>query len=571
MIFENLRFLILPTDLEARMNILGKLIVSNGGKLINSCVEIDDNTVVLINDSFVESENNTILQFEIFKREFGLDYDETIQIILEKKLSCVSTNCVSKWIKENRFALNNCPVIYGLSNKIDLSQDTSNDNSLCTSSRETQTESDTEESEGDDDANINIQSSIVKPSEKSQVTEKQMPISMKNNELLTKALEGLHRKYEAEGDKFRARGYKLAKASIQNCPFQIMSGQEAQERLENIGPSIAKKIQLILDTGLLPGLEESKDLESRLIYFKKCHSVGSYTAKRWNLLKFKTFNEVLEKAPNEVVDDWSILFGWSYFDDWDKPLLRSECEEHLRIVRKALKSISAKCEVELQGSYIREQETCGDIDLLFFMEDCDDTKEISSILEQLIIKLFEEGYIKCLLQLSATLYPYFKTIIEERYSKAKSKIPENVSHRFHYEKILKKYYLGVKLSRSQYRKFYDQKLNDQGVKLQDDDRYMSLNARNSISDPPCRRLDFFSCRWSELGAARIHYTGSKEFNRWIRMDATIKGYKLTQHGLFKDDVLIESFDERRIFEILNVKYLSRKDRAQGLWEQKKEE
>ncbi|KAK5781046.1 hypothetical protein RI543_001434 [Arxiozyma heterogenica] len=68
----------------------------------------------------------------------------------------------------------------------------------------------------------------------------------------------------------------------------------------------------------------------------------------------------------------------------------------------------------------------------------------------------------------------------------------------------------------------------------------------------CRRLDFFSCRWSELGAARLQWTGSAEFNRWIRLEAIKKGYKLTQHGLFYRGKMIESFDEERIFKLTNT-------------------
>lgn len=33
-----------------------------------------------------------------------------------------------------------------------------------------------------------------------------------------------------------------------------------------------------------------------------------------------------------------------------------------------------------------------------------------------------------------------------------------------------------------------------------------------------------------------------------------KGFKLTQHGLFRNNILLESFNERRIFELLNLKY-----------------
>ncbi|CAI4927156.1 CRE_HP_G0020910.mRNA.1.CDS.1 [Saccharomyces cerevisiae] len=57
------------------------------------------------------------------------------------------------------------------------------------------------------------------------------------------------------------------------------------------------------------------------------------------------------------------------------------------------------------------------------------------------------------------------------------------------------------------------------------------------------------------------------YNRWIRILAKQKGFKLTQHGLFRNNILLESFNERRIFELLNLKYAELEHRNIG-WEKK---
>lgn len=152
---------------------------------------------------------------------------------------------------------------------------------------------------------------------------------------------------------------------MENCDFNVRSGEEAHTKLRNIGPSIAKKIQVILDTGVLPGLNDSVGLEDKLKYFKNCYGIGSEIAKRWNLLNFESFCVAAKKDPEEFVSDWTILFGWSYYDDWLCKMSRNECFTHLKKVQKALRGIDPECQVELQGSYNRGYSKCGDIDLLF--------------------------------------------------------------------------------------------------------------------------------------------------------------------------------------------------------------
>ena len=64
----------------------------------------------------------------------------------------------------------------------------------------------------------------------------------------------------------------------------------------------------------------------------------------------------------------------------------------------------------------------------------------------------------------------------------------------------------------------------------------------------------------------MYFTGNDIFNRSIRLLASKKGMRLNQRGLYKDVMrgtqrvkvtegeLVEGRDERRIFEILGVKW-----------------
>ncbi|KAK3500618.1 hypothetical protein B0T13DRAFT_488075 [Neurospora crassa] len=77
---------------------------------------------------------------------------------------------------------------------------------------------------------------------------------------------------------------------------------------------------------------------------------------------------------------------------------------------------------------------------------------------------------------------------------------------------------------------------------------------------------------TEYGAALIYFTGNDIFNRSMRLLASKKGMRLNQRGLYKEVMrgrgrvkategqLVEGRDERRIFEILGVKWREPEER-----------
>lgn len=79
-----------------------------------------------------------------------------------------------------------------------------------------------------------------------------------------------------------------------------------------------------------------------------------------------------------------------------------------------------------------------------------------------------------------------------------------------------------------------------------------------------RRIDLLYVPWESLGAALIYFTGNDIFNRSMRLLASRKGWRLNQHGLYKDvmrgegrkkitdGTLIEGHSEMRIFDVLGV-------------------
>lgn len=85
----------------------------------------------------------------------------------------------------------------------------------------------------------------------------------------------------------------------------------------------------------------------------------------------------------------------------------------------------------------------------------------------------------------------------------------------------------------------------------------------SLENGKWRRVDILGVPNSELGAAFIYYTGNEMFNRMLRLRAQRMGMHLNERGLFNgaSEELLESRDEKRIFELLKVPWREPTDRV----------
>lgn len=545
-------FLFMPGADTSSLSFLRTLIEEHGGNNLGDVKELNPETIVLVNDSYVDS-NGDILHVQQFEREFGNGLVQALDRILELSLPCVKASSVVEWIKEQELTLQPDYMI----NINKFFEETSSQEQKDTyNSSENDTEFENDEhsikiaNNIADAVSINSNSSHTSNTSLVKDDDGLVQGGIEDNEKLIIALEKMAKKYDIKGDQYRAKSYNIAKYSVMRSPFKITSGTQANKHLAHIGPSIAYKIQKVLDTGTIPGLDEPDVYEAILEYFSRCHSVGTHTAKRWHLLGYRNFSEVLKNDAQAFSNEWQMLFGWSYYEDWSRRISRNESEAHLAFVQRFLSEIDTESRLELCGSYGRGSETCGDVDLMFYKKDCDDKQLISSIIEKLCLKLYHVGFIKCFLQLSPNLERIFMPQIRERFSNAG--LNWDNQRQFYTPTTLNTVYLGTQLP-STY-KFSEP--GDAGFKeLKAEDKFMSLCQNDTTNNNFNRRLDIFSCKWSELGSARIHWIGPKNYNRLIRVDAMKKGFKLTQHGLFKDDIKLESFDERRIFELLGIQYL----------------
>jgi DNA polymerase (family 10) len=202
---------------------------------------------------------------------------------------------------------------------------------------------------------------------------------MKNQEI-AEILRGISEYLSMEGDSFKARAYERVADNIEFIEASIADiyrngGQEALQKIEGVGISIAEKIGELIRTKKIKYYEElKKKTPVDLANLTKVEGLGPQKIKRlYKELKIKNVAD-LEKAARagkisklegfgEKSED-KILKGIEFLKGsgtrvilgYAVPIAR-EIEEHLKKLKEVEKVVIA-------GSIIRRKETIGDIDIL---------------------------------------------------------------------------------------------------------------------------------------------------------------------------------------------------------------
>jgi len=133
--------------------------------------------------------------------------------------------------------------------------------------------------------------------------------------------------------------------------------------LFGVGKKIAAKIEDFVATGTLRQLEERrKDPHLQAIrLFNTIYGVGPKTAKVWADKGLRTLDD-LRKKPDLLNAKQKI--GLKFVDDINERIPRKEVEDIFKFVRKFVLQEDKSLKVECCGSYRRECETSGDVDVL---------------------------------------------------------------------------------------------------------------------------------------------------------------------------------------------------------------
>ncbi|PFH55850.1 hypothetical protein XA68_17519 [Ophiocordyceps unilateralis] len=319
--------------------------------------------------------------------------------------------------------------------------------------------------------------------------------------------------YERIDDHWRCSSYRKAIGTLRRHHVKVRTAGEAIN-LPHIGWRIAQKIEEIVTTDSLRRLEYAQEepVDEALQLFLQIYGVGSRLAQQWVAQGYRTLDDLAQRArltPSQRI-------GLEHYDDLQKRIPRREVEALGAAVRATAAAMDPAVEFITGGSYRRGAESSGDVDLIITKKGTSKAAELRPFLDKLVDRLEAEG------------------IVVARLSSPR-------------------------------RRHDDGGEKDGGGSIwhgccalpgaKDDDQEGTAT---------WRRLDLLLVPEAEMGGALLYFTGDDLFNRSMRLLAAKKGMRLNQHGLFRgraaERELVEGRDERRIFEILGVRWREPRER-----------
>lgn len=205
-------------------------------------------------------------------------------------------------------------------------------------------------------------------------------------------LEEMVKYYTQTSDEWRSRAYRKAISTLRKHHSKVYTREEALA-LPNIGSRLAIKIEEIAFTNRLRRLDNAKAEPSDEVLqnFMGIYGAGRVYASKWVQQGYTTRDELLEKA--DLSENQRI--GILHYEDFQQRIPRAEVERHGKFVRRELQKIDPLFQVIIGGSFRRGALHSGDIDCLITRPDTGPERIRAVVLEQLIPKLTEKGFIQC--------------------------------------------------------------------------------------------------------------------------------------------------------------------------------
>lgn len=204
---------------------------------------------------------------------------------------------------------------------------------------------------------------------------------MDYKKIILDSLETLRQKELSDKQPFKAKAYATVISQVKS--IDSINSFEDLKDVKGIGMKIEEKLKEIFSTG---GLASAKRAEETIKPFQLLTTVyGIGPAKAKELVKkgITTIDELRKASEDETLLSDVQTIGLKYYDDLQLRIPFKEMQSHERLLKKNIpKSISS----DIVGSYRRNLESSGDIDLLLQSDDSND-------LDSLVSTLIEKGYI----------------------------------------------------------------------------------------------------------------------------------------------------------------------------------
>lgn len=185
-----------------------------------------------------------------------------------------------------------------------------------------------------------------------------------NKDLILKELETMRQGDLIRGDKWSAIAYSKAMKSFKALSGDITSVEDVKN-IAGVGVKIQAKVKEILETGSLASAERTKKELNLDIYdaLLKVHGIGPVAAR--NLVSTHGIKSIAELRGKQNLLNEVQKLGLKYYEDILERIPRSEMLTHEKILKSCLPKSSTGIIV---GSFRREAETSGDIDMLITFE-----------------------------------------------------------------------------------------------------------------------------------------------------------------------------------------------------------
>lgn len=214
--------------------------------------------------------------------------------------------------------------------------------------------------------------------------------------LILNALETLLKKDTAEKRVFQARAYKKVIDQLKTTEKPIHTLDDLAH-IEGAGQKIKDKFKEILETGSLRAAEKAKAEFPIELYdaLQKVYGVGPVKAKdlidKEHITSIADLRAKVAKNPKLLNENQKI--GLRYYDDINERIPRTEMRAHAKLLMAMLPST---LQGTIVGSYRRNAESSGDIDML--VKGSEGFKEYITSLKtnHYIVEVLAEGDKKCL-------------------------------------------------------------------------------------------------------------------------------------------------------------------------------
>ncbi|XP_077992912.1 DNA nucleotidylexotransferase-like [Glandiceps talaboti] len=383
------------------------------------------------------------------------------------------------------------------------------------------------------------------------------------NKKLTDALEVLEKHADLTGgeqDYSRALAFRRASASLKSFPRTITSMKDVAN-MHDVGRHCKEVIKEILEDGYSTEIEDIKSSEwfKTMKLFTGVYGCGPVTARKWYDMGCRTLSDVIKSDKIPLNRDQK--HGIKYYDDLQIPVTKSEAEAIKTVILKEVNQIMEDLSVVITGGFIRGKPSGHDAD--FLISHPIEGKE-RGLLPKLLSRLNDKNLLLyCNVQANSFKEESFKS--PKHY---KSSMLDQ------FEKCLSIFKLEKPGTHETVKTASVTSGNeaDQGHGDSDEGNDDTVNPGQDDNDdedddslvlPKDRnwkavRVDFVVCPSSQYAYALMGWTGSRMFNRSVRLYADRElGMTLTSHGLFHKSTMkfLPAQSEQEIFDHLKLTYL----------------